>query len=390
MLAAATAWDELAGQLYSTAASYGSVVSELAAAWRGPSSAAMATAAAPFTGWMTAVADRAEGTATRARAAAAAYETAFSATVPPPTIAVNRAQLMTLIATNFLGQNTPAIMATEAQYAEMWAQDAAAMYGYADSSVTASQLMPFDPPPRTTDPASTAGQAVAVGQAASTTATHAQALPQLMSAVPQSLQSLASPTTFAAAGGPESPLSAIDTFITGPLSPFRIPLLVVPPQLLGDQLYLTPQAAANLTRAAEKASTLPGSEGLLGGGLGSPTRVMGAAGLSDVSAGTGRADLVGALSVPQGWASAAPAIKTAAATVPQGGSAVAAAPAALAADGQASPLGNMAPASLAGRAMVGTEGTTAWSAGTGHAAAGEEPAPTANVSNIFVIPEAEE
>jgi PPE-repeat protein len=47
------------------------------------------------------------------------------------------------MATNFLGQNTPAIAATEAHYAEMWAQDAAAMYGYAGSSATASQVTPF-------------------------------------------------------------------------------------------------------------------------------------------------------------------------------------------------------------------------------------------------------
>ena len=52
-------------------------------------------------------------------------------TVPPPVIAANRTQLMSLTATNFFGQNTPAIAATEAQYSEMWAQDAAAMYGYA-------------------------------------------------------------------------------------------------------------------------------------------------------------------------------------------------------------------------------------------------------------------
>ena len=32
-----------------------------------------------------------------------------------------------MIATNFVGQNTPAIAATEAQYAEMWAQDAAVL-----------------------------------------------------------------------------------------------------------------------------------------------------------------------------------------------------------------------------------------------------------------------
>ncbi len=36
------------------------------------------------------------------------------ATVPPPVMAANRAQLMTLIATNILGQNTAAIAATEA------------------------------------------------------------------------------------------------------------------------------------------------------------------------------------------------------------------------------------------------------------------------------------
>ena len=37
----------------------------------------------------------------------------FAATVPPPVIAANRALLAMLIATNFLGQNTPAIAATE-------------------------------------------------------------------------------------------------------------------------------------------------------------------------------------------------------------------------------------------------------------------------------------
>ena len=46
-------------------------------------------------------------------------------TVPPAVVAANRAQLATLVATNVFGQNTPAIAATEAQYAEMWAQDAA-------------------------------------------------------------------------------------------------------------------------------------------------------------------------------------------------------------------------------------------------------------------------
>ena len=55
-----------------------------------------------------------------------------------------------MVATNILGQNTPAIATTEAHYAEMWAQDAAAMYGYAGSSAAASTLTPFAAPPATT------------------------------------------------------------------------------------------------------------------------------------------------------------------------------------------------------------------------------------------------
>src|SRR5262249_31430655 len=43
----------------------------------------------------------------------------------------NRTQLASLVATNLLGQNATAIAATEAQYAEMWAQDVAAIAGYA-------------------------------------------------------------------------------------------------------------------------------------------------------------------------------------------------------------------------------------------------------------------
>ena len=155
MLAAAAAWDGLAAELRSAASSYGSVVSGLTGeSWLGPSSTAMAAAAAPYVAWMNATAAQAEQAATQAKAAAGAYEAAFAMTVPPPVIAANRAQLASLIATNIFGQNTPAIAATEAQYGEMWAQDAAAMYGYAgELGGAASQLTPFTAPPQTTNPA---------------------------------------------------------------------------------------------------------------------------------------------------------------------------------------------------------------------------------------------
>src|SRR5271157_5136651 len=144
MITAAASWEGLAADLRSQAASYSSVVSGLTSdGWRGPASASMAAAAAPYAAWMNTTAAQAEQTADQAKAAVSAYEAAFSATVPPPVVAANRTQLASLVATNFLGQNTPAIAATEAHYAEMWAQDAVAMYGYAGSSAAASTLTQF-------------------------------------------------------------------------------------------------------------------------------------------------------------------------------------------------------------------------------------------------------
>ncbi len=128
MLAAGAAWNGLAAELRSVAMSYESVITGLGAEWLGPSSTAMETAAAPYVLWLNATAGQAELTAAQAQAAAGAYEAAFAMTVPPALIAENRTELMTLVATNLLGQNTSAIEATEAQYGEMWAQDAAAMY----------------------------------------------------------------------------------------------------------------------------------------------------------------------------------------------------------------------------------------------------------------------
>ena len=93
--------------------------------WQGPSAAAMAAAVTPQIAWLGNAAEQAGETGAQAVAAASAYEAAFIATVPPPEIAANRALLAALLATNFLGQNIAAIAATEAQYAELWAQDAA-------------------------------------------------------------------------------------------------------------------------------------------------------------------------------------------------------------------------------------------------------------------------
>src|SRR6202522_2566172 len=167
LAAAAVAWEGLASQLGSAATSYRAVVSDLTAGpWVGPSSLSMAAAATPYVAWMSTTATQAEQTASQLTSAIAAYETAFAATVPPPLIAANRSLLAALVATNIVGQNTPAIAATEAQYAEMWAQDAGAMYGYAGASAAATTVSPFNPPPPTTNAAGISTQAAAVTQAA--------------------------------------------------------------------------------------------------------------------------------------------------------------------------------------------------------------------------------
>src|ERR1700754_775096 len=144
MMAAAAAWDALGAELATATSGYNSVLSELTSGpWIGPSSQKMLAAVVPYVSWLSVASGQSEQTAAQARAAAAAFEAAFMMTVPPPVIAANRVLLANLIATNFFGQNTPAIAATEAQYMEMWAQDATAMYGYSASSAAATQLSPF-------------------------------------------------------------------------------------------------------------------------------------------------------------------------------------------------------------------------------------------------------
>ncbi|OBJ01306.1 hypothetical protein A5660_24225 [Mycobacterium alsense] len=359
MLAAAAAWDGLAAQLHSAAASYESVISNLTGGWRGPSSTTMAAAAAPYTVWISRTAAQAEQAADQARAAVAAYENAFAATVPPPVIAANRAQLMALIATNLFGQNTPAIMATEAQYAEMWAQDAAAMYGYAGSSASAARMTPFAQPPPTTNPGAAARQSAAAAESSATPVGNAQAtLSQLMTAVPQSLQSLATTSAAdppAAAADPVSLLSALDMALTGPLGPTSLFGIVGSPYLVGIENYLIPQNAANLTSANERLERDRSKLAATGGELDPGVRMVGSPRLGggEMPAGMGRATSVGGLSVPRGWVSAAPAIRPVAEVLSQ--TALPAAPAVYVADGQSGVFSNLAMSGLAGRAIAGTD-----------------------------------
>lgn len=349
MLAAGSAWDGLAAELRSVAASYSSVISGLTTAWLGPSSATMAAAAAPYAAWLNATAAQAEQTANQARAAAAAYEAAFAATVPPPVIETNRAELASLLSTNVLGQNTAAIATNEARYASMWAQDSAAMYGYAGQSAAAAAVTPFDPPSQNTNPAGTAAQAAATTQVVGSSAgTNTQsALSQLTSAAPSTLRSLAAP----AAVDPPSSASSLATFLSNldssSLAKIAANVEVIPKAVLpaNDVLITTIMGLVIGARhlgdmtVAVKAVT-PG----LAAGLGSAAApAVGSA----VSASVGQAGFVGGMAVPPSWAVATPAIRTVAAVL--SGASEAAIPAA--AVSQGSFFSGLAVAGMAGGAL---------------------------------------
>lgn len=310
MLAAGAAWDALAAELRSAAASYSSVISGLIASWLGPSSASMAAAAAPYAAWLTTTSARAEQTANQARAAAAAYEAAFAATVPPPVIEANRAELASLISANTFGQNTAAIAANEARYAGMWAQDSAAMYGYAGQSAAASTMTPFDPPPQNTNPAGTTSQAAAAGQVVGTSAaTHTQsALSRLTSVTPSALRSLAGPAD------PPSLASFLSSLNSSPLAKVAGNVELVSKAILpaNDVLINTIMGLAIGARTlGDMTVAVKAAAPSLAAGLGSAAPAFGSA----VSASVGQAGSVGGLAVPPSWAAATPAIRTVAAVL---------------------------------------------------------------------------
>src|SRR5437879_5503850 len=75
MLAAAAAWDGLAGELATAAASFQAVTSGLVGgAWQGSASMAMAAAALPYAGWLTTAAEQAAQASAQAGALVGEFE----------------------------------------------------------------------------------------------------------------------------------------------------------------------------------------------------------------------------------------------------------------------------------------------------------------------------
>lgn len=326
LLAAATAWERLAGELQSAVGEYNAVVAGLTSeSWSGPSAGSMAAAAGPYGAWMSTTAAQAAEAAAQAQAAAAAYETVHAAVVPPEAVSANRAQLMSLLATNVVGQNTAAIAATEVQYMEMWAQDAAAMHAYAASSAAAIKISAFTEPPATT----TATAAPAAASAAGNPILQfgADLANQYTSFFNNLLNTLTGSTD---AGSTFSALYSALKVPLGLTTQFNATSLAAQFPIQNFLKFAPPLARAltdiPATRMAAGLAMHP-----LAGGL-TPA----------VSAGMGEANLVGSLSVPPAWAGRSPEIRLAVSAMPGAG-----APAAL----PAGTLGQLALGGMTGGAV---------------------------------------
>jgi PPE-repeat protein len=286
LLAAAGSWDSLSAELGITAETYQSVLSCLTSLyWQGPAAQSMSATAAPYIAWLHTTAEQTMQTAMQARAAAAAYELAYAMTVPPLAVAANRTQLATLVATNFFGQNTPAIAQTEAQYGEYWAQDAAAMYGYAANAAAATRLTSFSSSQQTTNPAGLTDQNAAVAAAnTSTTASVSQTVAAAPTAAADSIlpADLTLQDGFLLGAASTDSITSVEEFVQETIG------------AMNDLRILPRAGAAALTDLAPVVPAAP----QLGGAASS---LAGEAGLGDVAATLARADTIGRMSVPASW-----------------------------------------------------------------------------------------
>ena len=305
LMAAAAGWSNLAAELSTTATQWESIITTLTTQqWTGLGSAAAAASAKPIVSWLTTSAAAAEQAATQATSSAAAYEAAFSGVISPPVIAANRAQLAALVATNFLGINTPAIMATEAEYAEFWVQDAITMYVYQAASTAAAILQPIAPASPSTNPAAAGIQGAATAQAA--TSAPAQGLGNVISGVQTALSNFDQLTTL---GGNVPSLSQWASIPVVQNSIAQVGVTAA--WFQGNMTSVFPSLGHLVATSPAGLTPFVDDVTPLGAGLGVGTSLVSStngAGLGGAAtAAVGEASSVGGLSVPASWSAATPA-----------------------------------------------------------------------------------
>jgi PPE-repeat protein len=252
-------------------------------------------------------------------------------------IAANRALLAALVATNFLGQNTPAIAATEALYMEMWFQDGLTMDTYALVSQQATVLPAQAPAPTTSDGGTSADAAAAAQSTANSLGTDLQALLQaylsgtgntaptgstttpLQSAwssvltdlsVPASLDSTLvstlAPTSVATATGSILPVQAI--YYATMLASMPAKMLI---SMANSMNAAQAMQAGQQAVLADVSHLVDGKMKALMSGISGQMRAF----AQTISAQMAGANRLGGLSIPNGWANKAPEMAVRAAPV---------------------------------------------------------------------------
>jgi PPE-repeat protein len=355
---AASAWNAIAAELQTYAAGINNVVTELSSEeWLGVSSSAMASAVAPFLQWAQTTAAQAEQNATSASSAAAAYEQVFASVVPPPVIALNRAQLLKATVTNIFGQNNNVISQLESQYQGYWAQNSSALNTYQTQSTNATkQLTPTTNAPKIAADDATTNQTLATSATAGN-GTAQQTVSQVGNATTNATNATNAAATKSTPLGQELWFlltgqtilpSNLAAFVNG-LSPFAgfayntegLPYFSVGMGNSGVQIAKSTGAIGGAVAGAAAAAPkgLSGLGGMLGGGAGVPS----------VAAGLGNAASIGKLAVPAAWSGALPGVVHPTSAIPV--SAISAAPEA--AGGPGNLLGGMP---LAGMGTGGAAG----------------------------------
>jgi PPE-repeat protein len=323
LLEASAAWNSLAADLESTATQYQTLVTNLVTgSWLGPSSAQMASATAPYIAWLQGTAATAAQTGAQAQAAAAAYQSAYASMVPLPAIEANRTELATLVANNFLGQNTGAIATNEAEYLDMWIQDALTMDTYQVNSQVASAL-----PAQTAAPQVASG-AVPAAAAAATPADASTVIGGLLQDVAflfgdsaASAPALDSTSLVSWLGGVATSVAANPTAALLPVqATYYAGMLGSTPARMFMSSGSSASSSAGSTLASSTSDTVMANVGKfvdgkltnVMGGVGNQLRTWGSA----ISASLASGHHVGGLSVPNAWHGLAPEMSRAAPVLP--------------------------------------------------------------------------
>jgi PPE-repeat protein len=308
LMAAASTFSSLSSELATNATAYEGVISQLTGSeWTGSSSAAAAAAAQQSIEWLNTTSVQLQEAAAKATASAAAYEAAFSATIPPPAVYANRAQLAMLVATNILGQNTPAIAANEALYGEYWAQDATALTTYAATGATTAQMTPLTEPTQNTNPGGSGAQSAAVSNAVNSNASNS-GLNGLLSNLQNSASSAATPAASSAQSSLTNLYNQIQSFwgigaVGDTVNSADVTLswcIMMMASAMGTLNHFIAGAPFGVTI---------GDVAPLGAGLGFGTTLAGStSGVGGATlAGMGASSEIGGMSVPAAWSAATPA-----------------------------------------------------------------------------------